>query len=158
MSTVKLTLRPPPNVEFVQGYPGIPPGLPDRPKATVKGAVEVRVGPQAGGCKAKWVRIELKKIETLPGGGQGNTFSDFVGASPVTLWQLDEEYSLLVTQEFSFYIRIPESIPPTITLEKGAGIRYELMASACLQNNGFLRLPAAGQVRHQVHYGYNSYR
>jgi hypothetical protein len=57
--------------------------------------IEVRVGPQ--GCKAKWVRIELKKIETLPGGGQGNTFFDFVGPSPVSLWQSSEEYSLLPT-------------------------------------------------------------
>ena len=98
------------------------------------------MGPQ--GCKAKWVRIELKKVETLPGGGQGNTFSDFVGPSPVNLWQSNEEYSMLPTvsslrvnvilsradhhhtmlqQDFPFYIRIPESIPPSTVLEKGGG-------------------------------------
>ncbi|KAF7964782.1 hypothetical protein HWV62_3002 [Athelia sp. TMB] len=90
--------------------------------------IEVRVGPQ--GCKAKWVRIELKKVETLPGGGPQNTFSDFVGPSPVNLWQASgEEYGLLPTQDFPFYIRIPESIPPSIALDKGAGIRYELVAT-----------------------------
>ena len=42
-------------------------------------AIEVRVGPT--GVKAKWVRVELRKIETLPGGGLANTFFDFVGQS-----------------------------------------------------------------------------
>ncbi|OBZ65681.1 hypothetical protein A0H81_14312 [Grifola frondosa] len=138
MSQPKLTLRPPPNIDFVQGYPGIPPGAPDRPQAAVKGAIEVRVGPQ--GVKAKWVRIELRKIETLPGGGLANTFFDFVGQSPINLWQSSEEYATLHTQDFPFFIRIPESIPPTIALEKGAGIKYELIASVCVQGKkGFLR-------------------
>ncbi|TBU50313.1 hypothetical protein BD309DRAFT_501585 [Dichomitus squalens] len=139
MSQPKLTLRPPPNVDFVQGYPGIPPGGPDRPQAAVKGAIEVRVGQQ--GVKAKWVRIELRKIETLPGGGVANTFFDFVGQSPINLWQSpDDQYSTLHTNDFPFFIRIPESIPPTIALEKGAGIKYELIASVCVQGKkGFLR-------------------
>jgi hypothetical protein len=94
------------------GYPGIPPGAPDRPQAAVKGvrmaslsvvilvtnvpkAIEVRVGPQ--GVKAKWVRIELRKVETLPGGGQTNTFYDFVGPSPVNLWNSSDEFGLLRT-------------------------------------------------------------
>ncbi|KAI0647439.1 hypothetical protein C8Q79DRAFT_627503 [Trametes meyenii] len=139
MSQPKLTLRPPPNVDFVQGYPGIPPGGHDRPQAAVKGAIEVRVGPQ--GVKAKWVRIELRKIETLPGGGVANTFFDFVGQSPINLWQSpNDEYNTLHTNDFPFFIRIPESIPPTISLEKGAGIKYELIASICVQGKkGFLR-------------------
>ena len=63
-------------------------------------AIEVRVGQQ--GVKAKWVRIELRKIETLPGGGVANTFFDFVGASPVNLWQSpNDEYSTLHTVESS---------------------------------------------------------
>ena len=45
--------------------------------------------------KAKWVRIELRKVETLPGGGVANTFFDFVGQSPISLWQSGEEYSTL---------------------------------------------------------------
>ncbi|KAI0345231.1 hypothetical protein BDW22DRAFT_1354138 [Trametopsis cervina] len=131
MSQAKLTLRPPPNVDFVQGYPGIPPGAPDRPQAAVKGAIEVRVGP--AGVKAKWVRIELRKIETLPGGGLGNTYFDFVGQSPINLWQAQGDHSPLSTQDFQFYIRIPESIPPTIALERGAGIKYELIATLCIK-------------------------
>lgn len=59
-------------------------------------AIEVRSGPQ--GVKAKWVRIELRKIETLPGGGVANTFFDFVGQSPINLWQSpNDEFSPLTT-------------------------------------------------------------
>ncbi|KAG6829867.1 hypothetical protein H0H92_003211 [Tricholoma furcatifolium] len=138
MSQVKLILRPPPNVDFVHGYPGIPPGGPDRPQAAVKGTVEVRAGPQ--GAKAKWVRIELRKVETLPGGGDSNTFYDHVGPSPVNLWQSNEEFGLLRSHDFPFSIRIPESIPPSVALEGRAGIQYELVASLCTQGKkGFFR-------------------
>ncbi|KAG1827381.1 uncharacterized protein BJ212DRAFT_1474530 [Suillus subaureus] len=138
MSQVKIALQPPPNVDFVVGYPGIPPAAKDRPQAAVKGAVEVRVGPQ--GAKAKWVRVELKKIETLPGGGQTNSYFDFVGSSPINLWQSSDEYGLLESQDLPFHIRIPESIPPSIALERGAGIRYELVATVCtLGKKGFFR-------------------
>ncbi|KIJ59700.1 hypothetical protein HYDPIDRAFT_177738 [Hydnomerulius pinastri MD-312] len=138
MSNVKIALQPPPNVDFVVGYPGIPPGARDRPQAAVKGAVEVRVGPS--GAKAKWVRVELKKIETLPGGGQANSYFDHVGPSPISLWQSSEDYGVLQSQDFPFLIRIPESIPPSIALERGAGIRYELVATVCtLGKKGFFR-------------------
>ncbi|KAF9442689.1 hypothetical protein P691DRAFT_779267 [Macrolepiota fuliginosa MF-IS2] len=137
MSNVKLTLRPPPNVDFVHGYPGIPPGQ-DRQQAAVKGAIEVRA-PNSG-VKAKWVRIELRKVETLPGGGDSNTFYDYVGPSPVTLWNAPDEYNILRTQDFPFSIRIPESIPPTIALEGRAGIHYELVATVCTKGKKhFLR-------------------
>ncbi|KAI0043385.1 hypothetical protein FA95DRAFT_1563354 [Auriscalpium vulgare] len=137
MAQAKLILRPPPNVDFVQGYPGIPPGAPDRPQAAVKGAIEVRMGPS--GVKAKYVRIELRKIETLPG-GQQNAFYDYVGQSPINLWQSSEEYGVLTTQDIPFYIRIPESIPPSLALEKGAGVRYELVGQVCIQGKtGFFR-------------------
>jgi hypothetical protein len=63
-------------------------------------AIEVRVGP--AGVKAKWVRVELRKIETLPGGGVTNTFFDFVGQSPLNLWQAEgAEYNPLTTVSFS---------------------------------------------------------
>ncbi|TFK46684.1 hypothetical protein OE88DRAFT_1739297 [Heliocybe sulcata] len=138
MSQAKLTLRPPPNVEFVLGYPGIPPSGADRPQAAVKGTLELRVGPQ--GIKAKWVRIELRKVETLPGGGTLSTYYDFVGQSPINLWQSSDDYGTLHTQDFPFYIRVPESIPPSLALERGAGIRYELVAMACLKGKkGFFR-------------------
>ncbi|KAG6835772.1 hypothetical protein H0H93_014793 [Arthromyces matolae] len=138
MSQVKLILRPPPNVDFVHGYPGIPPGGPDRPQAAVKGTVEVRAGPQ--GAKTKWVRIELRKVETLPGGGTSNTFFDYVGPSPVNLWQSSDEYGVLRSHDFPFSIRIPESIPPSIALDNRAGIQYELVASLCTKGKkGFFR-------------------
>lgn len=137
MAQVKLTLQPPPNVDFVTGYPGIPPG-PERPQAAVKGAVEVRIPSQ--GVKAKWVRIELRKVETLPGGGTANTFHDSVEPSPVNLWTSPDEYTVLRSQDFPFSIRIPESIPPTVSLDNRAGIGYELVASICTKGKRvFLR-------------------
>ena len=62
-------------------------------KRGVHQAIEVRV--PAAGVKAKWVRIELRKVETLPGAGEANTYYDFVGPSPVNLWCTSDEYSLL---------------------------------------------------------------
>ncbi|KAG6893488.1 hypothetical protein C0992_009773, partial [Termitomyces sp. T32_za158] len=59
--------------------------------------VEVRAGPQ--GAKTKWVRIELRKVEILPGGGASNTFYDFVGSSPINLWQSSDEYGVLRSPE-----------------------------------------------------------
>jgi hypothetical protein len=50
------------------------------------------LGPQ--GVKAKYVRVELRKIETIPG-VPPNSYYDFVGQSPVNLWRSSEEYSLL---------------------------------------------------------------
>jgi hypothetical protein len=50
------------------------------------------LGPQ--GVKAKYVRIELRKIETLPG-SPPNAYYDFVGQSPINLFQSSEEYSML---------------------------------------------------------------
>ncbi|KIY46850.1 hypothetical protein FISHEDRAFT_46462, partial [Fistulina hepatica ATCC 64428] len=127
-------LRPPPNVDFVDGYPGIPAG-PNRPTAMVKGAVEVRVPPQ--GVKAKWVRIELNKIESLPRASPSpsNTFADFVGESPVTLWSNSgsDDYGILHSADFPFEIRIPENLPPSMQLEGKAGIRYELVARVCVK-------------------------
>ena len=55
-------------------------------------AIEVRLGPQ--GVKAKYVRVELRKIESIPG-LPPNSYYDFVGQSPVNLWRSSEEYSML---------------------------------------------------------------
>lgn len=123
MAQVKLTLRPPPNVDFVQGYPGIPPAI-DRQQACIQGQVEVRVG--APNVKAKYIRVELRKIETLPG---GNNFYDIVGSEPASLWTSGDEYGIVQNSDFPFMIRIPESLPPSITLEGRAGVQYELVAS-----------------------------
>lgn len=43
-----------------------------------------------GEIKAKWVRVELRKIETLPGGGLNNTYVDYVGGQPLALWSTKE--------------------------------------------------------------------
>ncbi|KAK0482681.1 hypothetical protein IW261DRAFT_1048759 [Armillaria novae-zelandiae] len=148
MSQVKLTLRQPPNVEFVHGYPGIPSGGTDRPQAAVKGAIEVRVGPQ--GVKAKWLRVELRKVEQIPMSGE-DTFFDYVGPSPVNVWTAPEEWEVLKSSDFPFDIRIPESIPPTLTLEGRVGIKYELIASVCTKGKrGFLRKRKSNVVSTQT--------
>jgi hypothetical protein len=59
-----------------------------------KQALEVRVSPQ--GVKAKWVSVVLRKVETLPGGGQADKFYDDVG-SPLYLWRTSEEFAVLRT-------------------------------------------------------------
>ena len=58
-------------------------------------AVEVRLGPQ--GAKAKYVRVELRKIETLPA-PPPNSFYSIVGSeNPTVLWQASEEWGVLQT-------------------------------------------------------------
>ncbi len=54
------------------------------------------------GVKAKWVRIELRKVETLPGAGVGSTYYDYVGPSPVNLWSTSDEYGHLRSVCFYF--------------------------------------------------------
>jgi hypothetical protein len=63
--------------------------------------LEVRVGAQ--GVKAKWVRVELRKVETLPGGGQANTFFDFIGPSPINIWAADDREEWKELQTVSSY-------------------------------------------------------
>ncbi|KAF9505865.1 hypothetical protein BS47DRAFT_489941 [Hydnum rufescens UP504] len=126
---LKITLRQPPNVDFVIGFPGIP-GHQERPHAAVKGSVELRVG-QGSPVKAKWIRVELRKIEILPGGGQTNTYSDVVGSGSFNLWTAKDEWEVVSTRDLPFQIKIPEDVPPSVALENGSGIKYELVASVC---------------------------
>ncbi|CAE6448670.1 unnamed protein product [Rhizoctonia solani] len=138
-SGFKLMLRPPPHVEFLQGYPGIP-GNADRKGALVQGTLEVR-----GTVKAKWVRVELRKIEILPGGGQNNTFAETIGERPITLWTAGlDEFAELTSNDFPFHIAVPETLPPSIALERGSAIKYELIASVQLKGKKslFKRDPA----------------
>lgn len=105
--------------------------------------------------KAKWIRVELRKVEILP--SQAGTFYDFVGQSPINVWQAKEEWATLenvrsiitksciascfmphLQQDFPFNIRIPESIPPSLLLEKGSGIQYELVASVCIKGKKYV--------------------
>ncbi|KAJ1307982.1 hypothetical protein OPQ81_002056 [Rhizoctonia solani] len=138
-SGFKLMLRPPPHVEFLQGYPGIP-GNAERKGAIVQGTLEVR-----GTVKAKWVRVELRKIEILPGGGQNNTFAETIGERPITLWTAgQDEFAELNSNDFPFHIAVPETLPPSIALERGSAIKYELIASVQLKGKKslFKRDPA----------------
>ncbi|CCO28564.1 hypothetical protein BN14_02559 [Rhizoctonia solani AG-1 IB] len=138
-SGFKLMLRPPPHVEFLQGNPGIP-GHAERKGAMVQGTLEVR-----GTAKAKWVRVELRKIEILPGGGQNNTFAETIGERPITLWNArDDEFAELSSNDFPFHIAVPETLPPSIALERGSAIKYELIASVQLKGKKslFKRDPA----------------
>ncbi|KAK0499234.1 hypothetical protein EDD18DRAFT_1103653 [Armillaria luteobubalina] len=77
-------------------------------------AIKVRVGPQ--GVKAKWPYVELRQVEENPMSGE-STFFDYVGPNPVNVWTAPEEWEVLKSSDFPFDIRIPESIPPTLTLE-----------------------------------------
>ena len=58
---------------------------------TARGLKVVELRPTGNSIKARWVRIELRKVETLPGGGASNTFIDLIG-EPVTLWQAHSEW------------------------------------------------------------------
>ncbi|KAK0451269.1 uncharacterized protein EV420DRAFT_1646359 [Desarmillaria tabescens] len=133
MSQVKLILRQPPYIEFVHGYPSIPSGGIDRPLAAVKGMEsDLRESKQSGSA---W---SCAKSSGIPMTGE-NTFFDYVGPSLVNVWTTPEEWEVLKSSDFPFNIRIPEAIPPTLTLEGHVGIKYELIASLCTKGErGFL--------------------
>ncbi|KAF8317350.1 hypothetical protein DL93DRAFT_2055588, partial [Clavulina sp. PMI_390] len=116
---------------FVVGFPGIPAGA-NRPHASVKGVVEVRVGPGPP-VKAKYIKVELRKIETLPGGGPTNTFTGVVGTGSFNVWTAKDEWEVVKTDDIPFNIRIPENVPPTVHVENGGGIQYELAAEICIK-------------------------
>lgn len=71
------------------------------------------------GVKAKYVRIELRKIETLPGGGTQSTFFDYVGQSPINLWQSSEEFSTL--QSVSAPVLLLQSLESVLGLVWAGG-------------------------------------
>ncbi|KAH8914405.1 hypothetical protein BT69DRAFT_1074750 [Atractiella rhizophila] len=145
----KLTIRPPPHVDFVQGFPGVPPlpitlqinspkGQGQRLPAHLAGTVEIRPGPK--GVKVSWLRIELKKVEIVPAGTEGGgreRHAELIGSGPQVLWRkgkagakADEEWETMMNRDFPFSIAIPEGLPPTVVLDaKGCGVFYELVAS-----------------------------
>ncbi|KAL4399722.1 division septum assembly protein [Malassezia pachydermatis] len=73
-------LRPPPNRDFLQGYPGIS-ASDTRPDAHLSGTVEVQT--TSKGVEAAWLRIEMCKIETLP---RGETWKELIGQGPIDVW------------------------------------------------------------------------
>ncbi|BGP58709.1 hypothetical protein JCM8202v2_006386 [Rhodotorula sphaerocarpa] len=123
----RITLRPPPHRDYLQGHPGIPAYSPpshagsasaapfvlpqdplitlphvDRPQATLSGTVEIRwsATPSANAgtpLRAKWLSVELEKIEVIPpeqegrgresGGGADSKFVELIGTGPSKLWE-----------------------------------------------------------------------
>ncbi|WVR00358.1 hypothetical protein IAU59_007501 [Kwoniella sp. CBS 9459] len=141
----RLSLRAPPHLPFIQGFPGIPPcaassSSPERKPAGVHGTLELRVGHLP--VKAKWVRVELRKHEILPPGFPGatpeGTWEHVGGIS--TLWQPPQgkEWDSIETADFKFFLPLPENIPPSIELPRNTGVRYELVAAMCYRQKGGL--------------------
>ncbi|OCF32213.1 hypothetical protein I316_06127 [Kwoniella heveanensis BCC8398] len=145
----RLSLRAPPHLPFIQGFPGIPPSpasassstpTPERKAAGVHGTLELRIGHLP--VKAKWVRVELRKHEVLPAGFPGVTLEgtwEHVGGIS-TLWQPPQgkEWDSIETADFKFFLPLPENIPPSIELPRNTGVRYELVAAMCYRQKGGL--------------------
>lgn len=130
----RLSLRAPPHLPFIQGYPGIPGGK-DRKVAAVCGTVEVRVGAQP--IKAKWVRVEIRRHESLPPGFPSQGDSWVLVGEIVTLWQsVGKEFDNLQTADFKFFLPLPETLPPTVELAKRTGVWYELVAALSYRKKG----------------------
>lgn len=78
-SQAKLSIRPLPHLNFVLGYPGIPASSNvSRSAAHIAGSIEVRSGSK--GLKAKWLRIELRKMESVTG---GENWGELIGKGPI---------------------------------------------------------------------------
>jgi len=78
-SQAKLSIRALPHLDFVLGYPGIPASTSaSRNAAHISGSIEVRLGNK--GLKAKWLRIELRKLESVTG---GENWGELIGKGPI---------------------------------------------------------------------------
>ncbi|WRT70357.1 uncharacterized protein IL334_007355 [Kwoniella shivajii] len=81
----RLSLRAPPHLPFIQGYPGIP-ASGNRKSAGVHGTLELRVGTTP--VKAKWVRVEIRKYEILPPGFPGGgSFNNHNNGNHELVWE-----------------------------------------------------------------------
>ncbi|GAA5989635.1 hypothetical protein JCM11641_002908 [Rhodosporidiobolus odoratus] len=117
----RITLRPPPHRDFLTGYPGIPASDPAtsaqpsgdplfslpvvlRPQAHLSGTVEIRSPPKGPAVRARWLSVELEKIEAVPpapnsahqaengkkdgnGAKKENRFVELIGTGPNKLWE-----------------------------------------------------------------------
>ena len=135
----RLSLRAPPHLPFIQGWPGIPESsTPSRKASTIDGSLEVRIGQTT--IKAKWLRVELRKYESLPPGfptsSQGETWEHVGDIS--TLWSAPQgkEYDALEQGDFKFSLTLPENIPSSVEMFRGTGVRYELVAALCYRQKG----------------------
>ncbi|KAL1409986.1 hypothetical protein Q8F55_003986 [Vanrija albida] len=135
---VRLFLRAPPHLPFVQGYPGITAGG-NRASPCVKGSVEVRIGQTP--VKAKWVRVEVRRYEVSPSGAPkssaNGTQFEHVGKVHI-LWKPSEgkEFDVLQIADFVFNVPLPLDIPPSVISPKGGSVRYELVAAVCYKGKG----------------------
>lgn len=136
---VRLLLRAPPHLPFLQGWPGILAGG-NRNGAAVHGSVEIRLGTQP--VKAKYVHVKVVKHETLPSNsvakGPSQSSTTYIGKVHV-LWKAQEgkEWEPLQTADYRFIIPLPADLPPT-TESKNAHIRYELVATVCYKGKSGL--------------------
>jgi hypothetical protein len=79
MSQAKLSIRPLPHLDFVLAFPGIPASTSaSRNAAHIAGSIEVRLGSK--GLKAQWLRIELRKLESVTG---GENWGELIGKGPI---------------------------------------------------------------------------
>ncbi|GAA5993960.1 hypothetical protein JCM5350_008339 [Sporobolomyces pararoseus] len=124
MAQPRIVLRPPPHRDYLQGYPGIPASDPAkdpapsqdplfqlphllRPQAHLSGTVEIRSPAKGPQIRAKWLSLELEKIETVPpqnssanGSSRSNgkdknssegKFVELIGTGPSRLWIAGED-------------------------------------------------------------------
>ncbi|GAA6009857.1 hypothetical protein JCM10207_002135 [Rhodosporidiobolus poonsookiae] len=119
----RITLRPPPHRDYLTGYPGIPASDPSnapaykpdpistlplllRPQAELTGTVEIRAPVKGPPVRARWLSVELEKIETVPPAPSSiqpdgahskkeapvkveNRFVELIGTGPARVWEVD---------------------------------------------------------------------
>ena len=56
------------------------------------------------GLKTKWVKVVLRKVETLPGGVPASLTPDFIGQMPQTIWAAAGEYETIINVSMNSYI------------------------------------------------------
>ncbi|ODN81487.1 hypothetical protein L202_01910 [Cryptococcus amylolentus CBS 6039] len=133
----RLNLLPPPHIPFEQGFPGIPKS-PNRKPPSVQGTLEVRLGTVP--VKAKWIRVELRKSESLPPGFPGAAVEEsweHVGEIQ-TLWKpsAGKEWDLIQATDYTFVLDLPAGLPPSIELPRSTGVKYTLVAALCYKQKG----------------------
>jgi hypothetical protein len=158
-SQAKLTVRPLPHLDFVLGYPGIAASSQaSRNAAHISGSIEVRLGSK--GLRATWLRVELRKLESAPG---GENWGELIGKGPIDIWtakggsgeretDANGQWELLKTADFPFKILIPEGLPPTCRLDKQCGVSYEVVASLCIKTaKGMFRKEDTTSIVQSMH-------
>lgn len=151
----RIAIRAPPHLPYIQGYPGIPGTSGSaRPPASVSGTVELRLGPAP--IKAKWLRVEIRQHEGIPPGypypGEREGWRWIEGTDPTKtpLWvpPAGQEFGQIEQKDYAFSIPLPVSMPPSVDLGKGSGVKYELLACLCYkQKGGIFKSDALGYVK-----------